>query len=152
MSRTLLLLLALVGGAGPAAHAQGSGPLVKYGKWVLAAGALGMNYLASQAHERAEDQFHLLESRCAPPDQSRCDLDPNGRYLDGDSELLFQQSLRYDRQARRWLFGGESALLGAAAMFVWELARHSPKPDNIPFEPEVRSLREGTGVGVRIKF
>ena len=30
MSRTLLLLLALVGGAGPAAHAQGSGPLVPF--------------------------------------------------------------------------------------------------------------------------
>jgi hypothetical protein len=152
MSRTLLLVLALLGGVGPAAHAQGAGPLVKYGKWFLAAGALGMNYLASQAHERAEDQFHLLESRCAAPNQRRCDLGPNGRYLDGDSELLFQQSLRYDHQARGWLFGGETALLGAAAMFVWELTRHSPKPDNIPFVREVWSLRWGTGVGVRMKF
>ena len=42
--------------------------------------------------------------------------------------------------------------IGAAAMFVWELTRHTPKPDNIPFEPEVRSLRVGTGVGVRVKF
>ena len=41
---------------------------------------------------------------------------------------------------------------GAAAMFVLELARHTPKPDNIPFEPEVRSLREGTGVGLRIQL
>jgi hypothetical protein len=152
VTRALLLALALLASSVSASHAQRSGPLVKYGKWVLAAGALGMNYLASQAHERAEDQFHLLEARCASPNQSRCDLDPGGRYFDQESELLFQQSLRYDRQARRWLFGGETALLGAAAMFVWELTRHSPKPDNIPFEPEVRSLRWGTGVGVRVGF
>jgi hypothetical protein len=37
-------------------------------------------------------------------------------------------------------------------MFVYELTRHAPKPDNIPFEPEVRSLRQATGVGVRIGF
>jgi hypothetical protein len=51
-----------------------------------------------------------------------------------------------------WLFGGETALAGAAAMFVWELTRHTPKPDNIPFEPEVRSLRQATGVGLRVAF
>jgi hypothetical protein len=37
-------------------------------------------------------------------------------------------------------------------MFVWELTRHTHKPDNIPFEPEVRSLQRATGVGVRIGF
>ena len=68
------------------------------------------------------------------------------------SEALYQESLRYDRQARWWLFGGETALAGAAAMFVWELTRHTPKPDNIPFEPEVRSLPNATGVGLKVEF
>lgn len=128
-----------------------SPPLVKYGKWLLAAGAVGMNYLAARAHDRADERFSALETRCFA-EHSLCDLDPAGHYVNGGSEQLFQESLRYDRQARRWLFGGETALLGAAAMFVLELTRHTPKPDNIPFEPEVRSLPQGTGVGVKLRW
>ena len=154
MIRPVALVLALSLAAAPARaqeSAPGNPPLVKYGKWVLAAGALGMNYLAARAHDRAEERFDALDSRCFA-DHTLCDLDASGRYADGGTEQIYQESLRYDRQARRWLFGGETALLGAAAMFVWELTRHTSKPDNIPFEPEVRSLRQATGVGVRIGF
>jgi hypothetical protein len=156
MRRLLPFALAAVLGAAPSSAwaqgtASGTGPLIKYGKWVLAAGAIGMNYLAARSHDRAEDQFDALESRCFDQ-HSLCDLDHSGHYTDLESERLFQESQRYDRQARRWLFGGETALLGAAAMFVWELTRHTSKPDNIPFEPEVRSLRQATGVGVRVGF
>jgi hypothetical protein len=150
MIRLWALVFALLLAATPA-RAQDTHPLVKYGKWALAAGALGMNYLAARAHDRADEQFDALESRCRT-DHALCNLDGSGHYADASSESLFQQSVRYDRQARHWLFGGESALLGAAAMFVWELTRHTHKPDNIPFEPEVRSLQRATGVGVRIGF
>jgi hypothetical protein len=150
MIRLSALVLALLLAAAPA-RAQDVHPLVKYGKWALAAGALGMNYLAARAHDHADEQFNALESRCLA-DHAMCNLDGSGHYADASSEALFQQSVRYDRQARHWLFGGESALLGAAAMFVWELTRRTQKPDNIPFEPEVRSLRRATGVGVRIGF
>ena len=152
MSRALLLVLALALAVAPAAPAQGVGPLVKYGKWVLAAGAVGMNLLADRAHDRADEQFDALEDRCSPPSRFLCDVDANGRYFDAGSEALYQSSLRYDRHARRWLFAGETALVGAAAMFVYELTRHTPKPDNIPFEPEVRSLRHATGIGLRVGF
>jgi hypothetical protein len=128
-----------------------SKPLIKYGKWVLAAGAVGMNLLAAQAHHRGDTQFDALESRCFA-DHALCDLDAEGRYVDGESEQLYQASLSYDDEARRWLFGGEAALAGAAAMFVWELTRHTPKPDNIPFEPEVRSLYRATGIGLKVEF
>lgn len=153
MSRlpALVLILSLVAVPASAQADPPSRPLMKYGKWVVAAGAVAMNYLASQAHERAENQFNALEDRCFA-DHSLCDVNESGRYVNDGSEQLFQQSLRYDRQARRWLFGGETALLGAAAMFVVELTRRTPKPDNIPFEPEVRSLRYGTGVGLRVGF
>jgi len=156
MSRTLALLLALVLASSPAlaqepAPGGGSKPLIKYGKWLLAAGALGMNYLAAQSHERADDNFDALEQRCLA-DHALCDLDASGRYADAQSETLYQTSLHYDRQARRWLFGGETALAGAAALFVWELTRQTAKPDNIPFEPEVRSLRQATGVGFKLAF
>lgn len=150
MNRLIAAFVLLLTLAPPAA-AQNGKPLFKYGKWVLAAGALGMNYLAARDHRRADDNFAALEHRCLG-DSRLCDLTIHGRYADPLSEGFFQESLRYDRRARRWLFGGEAALLGAAGIFVWELTRHTPKPDNIPFEPEVRSLRQATGVGFRLNF
>lgn len=133
-------------------QAQGLKPVVKYGKWVLVAGAATMNYLAFRAHNRADDSFNALEARCLESRQ-RCALGPDGSYLDPATEDLYQGSLRYDRIARGWLIGGESALAGAAALFVWELTRPKGRPGNIPFEPEIRSIRGGgTGVGLRFAF
>jgi hypothetical protein len=146
-SALLILIIAL---ATPAS-AQESGPLIRYGKWALAAGAIGMNLLAAKAHNRAEDAFDALEDACTD-DRTRCVLGPDGTYADRRIENLYQSSLHYDRSARRWLIAGESALLGAAALFVWEMTRKTHKPDNIPFEPEVRSLRQATGVGLRIAW
>jgi hypothetical protein len=145
---SLLLLLLLAGRA----EGQSLSPPLKYGKWVLLAGSLGMHYLAVRAHNRAEDNFDVLESRCLQA-QQRCALAPNGTYADAEIEGLYQASLHYDRRARLWLIGGETALAGAAVLFVWELTRPKGRPDNIPFEPEVRSLRAGgTGIGMRLAF
>jgi hypothetical protein len=144
-----LLLLLLVAGR---AEAQGLSPTLKYGKWVLLAGSIGMHYLAVRAHDRAEETFDVLESSCGVA-QQRCNLGPRGTYVDPEIENLYQVSLGYDRRARLWLLGGEAALAGAAALFVWELTRPKGRPDNIPFEPEVRGLRAGgTGLGLRLAF
>jgi hypothetical protein len=153
----LLLLL-----AGPAvaqegaeaarAGGRGAGPLVKYGKWALLAGSIGMNYLAARAHDRADEAYKALELRCADGDHAPCDLGPTGRYLDPISETLYQSSLDQDRSARRWLLGGEAALAGAAAMFVYELTRPKGRPPNIPFEPEIRTVNGTTRLGVRASF
>ncbi len=144
----MLLLLLLAGRV----EGQGLSPAVKYGKWVLLAGSLGMNYLAVRAHNSADDSFDVLESECSVA-QERCALGPGGGYADPAIEDLYQTSLRYDRRARLWLIGGETALAGAAALFVWELTRPKGRPDNIPFEPEVRSFRGGgTGLGLRLAF
>jgi hypothetical protein len=144
------VLSAMVVGLLLAGPAQAQGPLVKYGKWAVLAGSVGMNYLALRAHNRADDAFNNLKVLCV--DRSRCNLAPDGSYLDPASENLYQTSLRYDRIARGWLFGGEAALAGSAALFVWELTRPKGRPGNIPFEPEVRSLRWGTGLGLRVSF
>lgn len=133
-----------------AGRAEAQGPLVKYGKWAVLAGSVGMNYLALRAHNRADDAFNALKSLCV--DRTRCDLGPDGSYLDPVSENLYQNSLRDDRIARGWLLGGEAALAGSAALFVWELTRPKGRPGNIPFEPEVRSMRWGTGLGLRVPF
>jgi hypothetical protein len=142
-SATVLFLL-LTG------QAEAQGPLVKYGKWAVLAGSVGMNYLALRSHNRADDAFNALKALCV--DRSRCDVGPDGSYLNPESENLYQSSLRYDRIARGWLLGGEAALAGSAALFVWELTRPKGRPGNIPFEPEVRSMRWGTGLGLRVAF
>ena len=148
-ARALALALGLALLAPASGAAQESGPLIKYGKWVLAAGAVGMNLLAAQAHDRADDAFDALREACFD-DSIRCIIGPDGTYADRQMEGFYQTSLRYDRRARRWLIAGETALLGAAALFVLEFTRKTHKPDNIPFEPEIRSLRQATGVGIRV--
>ncbi len=147
----LVAVWVLVALLAPGAAAQESGPLVRYGKWALAAGAVGMNLLAADAHNRADDAFDEIERTCFEND-FHCILGPDGRYADQRMENLYQASLRYDRRARRWLIAGEAALLGAATLFVLELTRKKHEPDNIPFEPEIRSLRQATGVGVRVAW
>jgi len=151
MTRPLSALVTLTIVLATPAAAQDTGPLVRYGKWALAAGAIGMNLLAAQAHNRADEAFDGIKETCFL-NERRCDLRPDGRYADREIEGLYQSSLHYDRSARRWLIAGESALIGAAALFVWEMTRKTHKPDNIPFEPEVRSLRQATGVGLRFRF
>jgi hypothetical protein len=142
----LLLLLLLASGT-----AEAQGPVVKYGKWLLVAGSIGMNYFALRSHNRADDAFNALEARCLA-NHARCALSAGGQYTDPEIEGLYQTSLRQDRVARGWLIGGETALAGAAVLFIWELTRPKGRPRNIPFEPEVRSMRWGTGVGLRLAF
>lgn len=151
MTRVLAVLFALAL-VGPRAEAQGIGPVGKYGKWVILAGSVGMNYLAHQAHDRADNAFNALKASCQNAHE-RCALGEGGTYADPEIEGLYQSSLQYDRRARLWLVGGETALAGAAALFVWELTRPKGRPGNIPFDPEVRSLRAGgTGLGLRVAF
>jgi hypothetical protein len=151
LGRALALALSLTVLAPSAGEAQKSGPLIKYGKWVLAAGAVGMNLLAAQAHDRADEAFDALENACFE-NSIRCIVGPDGTYADRQLEGLYQTTLHYDRRARLWLIGGETALLGAAALFVLEFTRKTHKPDNVPFEPEIRSLRQATGVGIRVAW
>ena len=112
---------------------------------------MGFNLLAAESHQNADDAFNTLEDLCFE-DFDRCDLGPDGTYLNPQIEALYQTSLHYDRETRTWLIIGETALVASATMFVWELTRHTDKPDNIPFEPEVRSLKRGTGIGLRIAW
>ncbi|MBA2457842.1 MAG: hypothetical protein H0V43_02665 [Gemmatimonadales bacterium] len=153
MRRGFALALALALALPAGAAAQEVGPLIRYGKWVLAAGAVSMNLLAARSHGDAEDAFDQIETACFLGDPDRCLLNVEGRYADGEIEGFYQTALHHDRMARRWLILGETALVGAAAMFVWEFTRKTHEPDNIPFEPEFRTLPDGrTRFGVRVPF
>ena len=148
--RLALGTIAILGSA-TTAPAQHVSPLIKYGKWAVLGASLAMNIEAARTHNQADDAFHRLELYCLD-NRFRCDTSPSGNYLDPVAEGYYQESLRHDRQSRRWLVGGETALLGAVTMFVWELTRPKGPPKNIPFSPEVKSVNGRTRLGVRVAF
>lgn len=150
--KRVFLLLALMALATPvSAVAQGSPAPIKYGKWLLVAGSIGMNLAAASAHHDADVFFDQLNDRCEN-DHTLCELGPGGIYADAESERLYQATVAYDRRARNWLLGGEAAALGAAVLFVWEFARPKGPPDNIPFEPRVSIGSQRTDIGVALRF
>lgn len=156
MRRTIILLAGLTFLAGPLDAQQvgpppGSPALVKYGKWGLVAASVVMNLLAREAHQRADEEFAFVREVCGV-DRTRCTTLPNGRYADPVLEQRYQSSLDYDTRARTWLVGGQTALVGAAVGFIWELTRPKGRPDNIPFEPEVSERHGATRVGFRVAF
>ena len=75
MTRLAALLVFGLVAAPAGAAAQDSPPLVRYGKWLLAAGAVGFNLLAAESHQNADDAFNTLEDLCFE-DFDRCDLGP----------------------------------------------------------------------------
>jgi hypothetical protein len=125
--------------------------LVKYGKWATLAAAVGMGIKAATAHHAADQAFSRLTRYCNT-DSSRCAQGSNGAYVDPIAEGYYQASLRQDGRARRWLVGGEVALLGTAGLFVWELTRPKRTPRNIPFEPSLEFTPGATRLGLRAAF
>ncbi len=146
-----LLLLALGARTAAAQERAPTPPLVKWGKWALLAGSVGMNLAAADAHDEADRLFGLIEDRCAA-DESLCYAGDGGRYLDAETERLYQETLRYDRRARSWLIGGQAALLGAAALFIWEFTLPDGLPENVPFDPELEVGARETRLGLRLEF
>ena len=155
MKRLLVLLTGFTLVVSPMAAQQavpaGAPPLIKYGKWGLLAASVAMNLLAREAHQRADDDFGFVSDVCSV-DRTRCTTLPDGSYADPVLEEHYQSSLDYDKKARTWLIGGQTALVGAAVGFIWELTRPKGRPDNIPFEPEVSERDGRTRVGFVVRF
>jgi hypothetical protein len=129
-----------------------TGPVVvKYGKWVTLAAAVGMGIKAATAHHSADQAFTKLTRYCGA-DSFRCAQGSGGAYVDPVAEGYYQTSLHQDNRARRWLVGGEVALLGTAGLFVWELTRPRGPPRNIPFEPSLDLTPGMTRLGLRAAF
>ena len=128
------------------------GGVVHYGKWLLAAGAVGFTIMGEHEHRRSQRFWTELLRMCQADNQS-CAVDASGRYLDYQAELLYQESVYYDHRARRRLVAGQLSLLGAAAMFIADLKHKGEKPDNIPFHGlMVEPVRDGVGIGMRVAF
>lgn len=153
-----LIGLAVAAPVAPLAAQDSIAPMVKtiptvvrYGKWALLAAAVGMGLKASSAHHDADRAFDRLERYCFD-DETRCDQQSNGHYIDPISEGYYQASLSGDRRARGWLVGGEVTLLATAGLFVWEFTRPNRPPKNIPFEPTVQVVGPRTHLGLRVSF
>ncbi|MGH7664989.1 MAG: hypothetical protein ACRENI_11940 [Gemmatimonadaceae bacterium] len=100
-------------------------------KWALLAAAVGLGAYALSSSARADDAYERLRDICAA-DSQRCEIS-GGRYLDERAESLYQLSQDRDRHARVGIFGGQAALLGSVGLFVYELRRSDPEPENIPY-------------------
>lgn len=132
--------------------AQEASPWIKYGKWGLLVVAVGLNLAASESNERANLSFNELEDRCFQ-DPQFCTVNGGGSYDDQLSEDLFQRTARLDTSARRLLIAGQVALMGSAAMFIYEFTRPPGEPDdNVPFVPRVQETQDGVGVGIEFRF
>lgn len=165
MKRALTVVAALAG-LGPALLAQGtpatppprsfSENVVHYGKWATAATAVGLTILAAHEHDRANASWQRLLALCQA-DNAACALRSDGRYVDYQAELYYQETLYYDHRARHRILGAQLSVLTSATLFILDLRHHSDNPPNIPFsgsrlqltaEPSV----DGARLGVRVKF
>lgn len=127
---------------------------VHYGKWATAAVALGLTVLGAKEHHHANDNWQQLRELCQT-DNAACQLRPDGQYANTAAERLYQQTLYYDRRARRRLIVGQVSLLATAALFILDLRNQRSSPPNIPFNGlEVMAEPEGGGtrLGLRVTF
>jgi hypothetical protein len=125
---------------------------VRIAKWALLGVAGGFAGYALAHSTRAEDAYADLRGLCnREPD--RCQLD-GGRYPDPEAERLYRTATRDDRQAQVGIFGGQVALLGSAALFIYDL-RNGRGPVNIPYPSSAyTAARRSPGyvVGLRLSF
>ena len=128
------------------------GGVIHYGKWLLAASAVGFTILGEQEHRRSQRFWNQLLRMCQTDNQS-CALGDDGRYRNYQAEVLYEESVYYDHRARKRLIVGQVSLLGAAAMFIADVSRKADKPGNIPFHGmTVAPVGDGVGVGMRVAF
>jgi hypothetical protein len=125
---------------------------IRVTKWALLGSAVGFAAYALAHSTRADDDYSGLRELC-DREPERCRL-TNGRYEDPRAESLYQGATREDRRAQVGIFGGQIALLGSAALFIYDL-RNGRGPANIPYPSSSRALTPlapALGIGMRVAF
>lgn len=130
--------------------------VVHYGKWTTAAAAVGLTILAAHEHDRANQSWNQLLTLCRA-DNAACQLRADGRYVDYQAELYYEQTLYYDHRARHRMLGAQVSVLTSAALFILDLRHHGGNPPNIPFNGSRLQLtaeprRDGAQFGMRLTF
>lgn len=163
--RRAITLAATLAGVAPALAAQEAAPspprswsenVVHYGKWTTAAAAVGLTILAAREHDRANSSWQRLLALCGQ-DNAACQLRSDGRYVDYQAELYYQQTLYYDHRARRRILGAQLSVLTSATLFILDLRHHGGNPPNIPFhgsrfEVTAEPVGDGARLGMRVNF
>jgi hypothetical protein len=121
-----------------------------YGKWVALAGAAGFTTVAILRNHDADQIYDGLATLCRAGGDT-CVLDPDGNYVNPEAELLYQETLHLDSEARKWMLGGQVTLVAAGAMFVVDLVARTRRPKNIPYAP-LEYFADGRRVGLRVRF
>lgn len=122
----------------------------KWAKWPTLLAAIGLTAAAITKKGDADNTYDVLQGLCLE-DPDACARGPNGAYMNPDAEGLFQETLRIDAQARRWMIGGQGFLFVSGGMFLLDLATGSSKPKNIPFSGLETYATPGT-IGLRWRF
>ena len=89
--------------------------LVHYGKWLTAAGTVALTVLAAQENQQSQREWNALLTICRSS-RDACLVGPNGTYVRGDAEALYQLSRKHDRKANQWLFAAQAALFTTTAI------------------------------------
>jgi hypothetical protein len=122
----------------------------KWGRWIALAGAAGLTTMAIVRNDDADRVYGGLQTLCQAGGDT-CRLNSAGTYLNPAAEALYQETLRLDGQARRWMIAGQIALVAAGGMFLIDLVSGSSKPKNIPLAP-LEVFGAGRKVGLRYWF
>lgn len=121
-----------------------------WAKWPALAGAIGLTAAAIVKKGDADEVYDGLQSLCRA-NSATCVQNPSGSYTDPSAEALYQETLRLDAQARRWMIGGQVALALSGGMFLIDLVTGRQKPKNIPYTP-LEFIGSAERVGLRLRF
>lgn len=130
--------------------------VVHYGKWTTAAAAVGLTLMAAHEHDRANQSWNQLLTLCHA-NNADCQLRSDGRYVDYQAELYYEQTLYFDHRARHRILGAQLSVLTSATLFILDLRHHGGNPPNIPFtgsrlELSAEPLGDGARLGMRWTF
>ena len=122
----------------------------QWAKWGTLASAVGLATVAIFRNDDANDVFRGLNRFCAAAPNA-CFLGDDGRYVDASAEVLYNETLRIDRQARAWMVAGQLTLAASGVLFLIDLVTDDDGPRNIPFSP-LEVFTTGHHTGFRIRF
>jgi len=122
----------------------------KWAKWPTLAAAIGLTAAAIMRKDDADQFYDQLQSLCRE-DSDACRPGPGGAYTNPEAEALFQETLRLDAQARRWMIGGQGFLFVSGGLFLIDLVAGKSKPKNVPFTPFEAWAAPGA-LGLRWEF
>lgn len=167
MTCRILLAAILIGGAAPAARAQGADyrsdreegrearvrgwdPLA-IAKWGTLAAAIGSAAYGLSQSLAADDRYDRIDGICADRAERCSARRADGDFLDAELDRLAREADHFDQRARTGLIAAQIGLAASVALFILDL-RDSAGPPNVPYSPSGFRVRQAFDGGIRIEF